>query len=181
LAIDEAWSIMDNKIVVRFLETMARRVRKYNGASGIITQTIGDFYKNKATRAIFDSSAWKLFLQQSKESIQAASNKGELTLDEGLLALLQTVKTKTPYFSEILVKQDSGAYFIGRLITDPVAHWIYTNHPKDMQIIYSIMEKFGISKLDAKLIKGYSTKNKSPIEEEYKIRLSNGKLLKRVV
>jgi conjugal transfer ATP-binding protein TraC len=179
LAIDEAWSIMDNKIVVRFLETMARRIRKYNGASGIITQTIGDFYKNKATRAIFDSSAWKMFLQQSKESIQAATNKGELTLDEGLLALLQTVKTKTPYYSEILVKQDSGAYFIGRLITDPVAHWIYTNHPKDMKEIFDITKRFGISKLDAKLIKGYSSKNKSTIEDEYKKRVENGKLIVR--
>lgn len=177
LAIDEAWSIMDNKIVVRFLETMARRIRKYNGSSGIITQTIGDFYKNKATRAIFDSSAWKFFLQQSKESIQAAQNKGELTLDQGLIALLQTVKTKTPYYSEILVKQDSGAYFIGRLITDKVAHWIYTNHPKDMKIIYDISKKFGVSKLDAKLIKGYATKNNSTLEEEYRKRLEEGKLI----
>lgn len=176
LAIDEAWSIMDNKIVVRFLETMARRIRKYNGASGIITQTIGDFYKNKATRAIFDSSAWKFFLQQSKESIQAAQNKGELTLDAGLIALLQTVKTKTPYYSEILVKQDSGAYFIGRLITDKVAHWIYTNHPKDMKAIFDIMEQFGISKLDAKLIKGYSAKNNTTLEEEYRKRLEEGNI-----
>ena len=177
LAIDEAWSIMDNKIVVRFLETMARRIRKYNGASGIITQTIGDFYKNKATRAIFDSSAWKFFLQQSKESIQAAQNQGELTLDEGLVGLLTTVKTKTPYYSEILVKQDSGAYFIGRLITDKVAHWIYTNHPKDMEIIFEIQKKYGISKLDAKLIKGYSAKNGSSLDEEYKIRLEEGKFI----
>lgn len=177
LAIDEAWSIMDNKVVVRFLETMARRVRKYNGASGIITQTIGDFYKNKATRAIFDSSAWKFFLQQSKESIAAAQNKGELTLDAGLVSLLTTVKTKTPFYSEILVKQDSGAYFIGRLITDKVAHWVYTNSPKDMKVIYDICKTFGISKLDAKIIKGYSAKNNSTIEEEYKKRLEEGKLL----
>lgn len=177
LAIDEAWSIMDNKIVVRFLETMARRIRKYHGASGIITQTIGDFYKNKATRAIFDSSAWKFFLQQSKESIDAAQNKGELTLDAGLIALLKTVKTKTPYYSEILVKQDSGAYFIGRLITDKVAHWIYTNHPKDMNEIYGIKQKFGITELDARLIKGYATKNKTTLEEEYRTRLESGKLL----
>jgi len=177
LAIDEAWSIMDNKIVVRFLETMARRIRKYNGSSGIITQTIGDFYKNKATRAIFDSSAWKFFLQQSKESIQAAQNKGELTLDEGLIGLLTTVKTKTPFYSEILVKQDSGSYFIGRLITDKVAHWIYTNHPKDMREIYKISESLGISKLDAKLIKGYSAKNETSIEEEYRKRLESGKLI----
>jgi len=177
LVIDEAWSIMDNKIVVRFIETMARRIRKYNGASGIITQSIGDFYKNKATRAIFDSSAWKFFLSQSKESLSAAQSKGELNLDEGIAALLGTVKTKTPYFSEILVKQDTGAYFIGRLITDRVAHWLYTNHPKDMKEIFAVMDKFGISKLDSKIIKGYSEKNNSSVEEEYRKRLERGELL----
>ncbi len=176
LAIDEAWSIMDNKIVVRFLETMARRIRKYNGASGIITQTIGDFFKNKATRAIFDSSAMKFFLQQSPESIHAAKNKGELTLDDGLIELMTTVKSKPPLYSEILVKQDNGAYFIGRLITDRVAHWVYTNHPKDMKEIRTIMKNFGISEVDAKMIKGYSEKNETTIEEEYNKRLKAGKL-----
>jgi conjugal transfer ATP-binding protein TraC len=112
LAIDEAWSIMDNKIVVRFLETMARRIRKYNGASGVITQTIGDFYKNKATRAIFDSSATKIFLKQSSESIAAAENKGELNLDKGIINLMATVTSKPPLFSELLIKQDNGAFFI---------------------------------------------------------------------
>jgi len=178
LAIDEAWSIMDNKIVVRFLETMARRIRKYNGASGIITQTIADFYKNKATRAIFDSSAWKFFLQQSKESIQAAEKRGELTLDDGLIALLKTVKSKPPYYSEILIKQDTGAYFIGRLITDRVAHWIYTNHPSDMKVVREIMRKFGVSELDAKLIQGYAQSKGITIEEEYRRRLKEGKLIK---
>lgn len=176
LAIDEAWSIMDNKIVIKFLETMARRIRKYNGASGIITQTIADFYKNKATRAIFDSSSWKFFLQQSKESIQAASGNGELVLDNVLMTLLETVKSKPPYYSEVLVKQDSGAFFVGRLITDPVSHWIYTNHPKDMQIINEIIKKYNVSSLDARLIKGYSIKNSSSYEEEYVIRLNSGTL-----
>lgn len=176
LAIDEAWSIMDNKIVIRFLETMARRIRKYNGASGIITQTIGDFYKNQATRAIFDSSATKIFLKQSAESISAAENKGELNLDKGIINLMATVTSKPPMFSELLIKQDNGAFFIARLITDKLSHWIYTNHPKDMAIIYGIMQEFGIIELDAKIIKGYSDKNKTTVEEEFNKRLKEGLL-----
>lgn len=177
LAIDEAWSIMDNKIVVRFLETMARRIRKYFGASGIITQTIGDFYKNKATRAIFDSSAIKFFLQQSTESIEAAQNKGELNMNEGLVQLLTTVKSRPPYYSEVLIKQDSGSFFIGRLITDKVSHWIYTNHPKDMAELNQIEEKFGVSNLDARLIKGYSQKKNISVDESYLERYNEGALI----
>lgn len=176
LAIDEAWSIMDNKIVVRFLETMARRIRKYYGSSGIITQTIGDFYKNKATRAIFDSSAMKFFLQQSSESIQAAQNKGELNMNEGLVTLLSTVKSRPPYYSEILIKQDSGNFFIGRLITDKVAHWIYTNHHKETKELSIIEDKYGISNLDARLIKGYSQKKGITIDESYIERYNSGNI-----
>jgi len=176
LAIDEAWSIMDNKIVVRFLETMARRIRKYNGASGIITQGISDFYKNKATEAIFGSSAWKFFLQQSEDSLNAAANRGEVAMDDFLLAMLSTVKTKTPFYSEILIKNDVGVSFIGRLITDPVSHWISTNHPGDMNVVRAIAEEYGISISDAKIIKGYSIKNDSSIKAEYTQRLEEGKL-----
>lgn len=177
LAIDEAWSIMDNKIVVRFLETMARRIRKYYGASGIITQTIGDFYKNKATRAIFDSSAIKFFLQQSGETIDAAQIKGELSLNEGLIQLMKTVKSRPPFYSEVLIKQDSGNFFIGRLITDKVSHWLYTNHPKDMAELSQIEEKFGITNIDARLIKGYSQKKNISVDESYLERSNSGSLL----
>ena len=177
LAIDEAWSIMDNKIVVRFLETMARRIRKYYGASGIITQTIGDFYKNKATRAIFDSSAIKFFLQQSGETIDAAQSKGELSLNEGLIQLMKTVKSRPPFYSEVLIKQDSGNFFIGRLITDKVSHWLYTNHPKDMAELTQIEDKFGVSNIDARLIKGYSQKKNISVDESYLERYNSGALI----
>lgn len=173
LAIDEAWSIMDNKIVAKFLETMARRIRKYYGASGIITQGMGDFFKNKSTQAIFDNSAWKLFLQQSKESLDAAKNSG--SIDQQLIAVLETVKTKPPYYSEVLVKQDGG-FFIGRLITDKVAHWIYTNHPSDMKVIYDIESAYGLKTIDARLIKGYSVTNETTIEEEYVRRINENKI-----
>jgi len=176
LAIDEAWSIMDNKVVVRFLETMARRIRKYNGASGVITQTIGDFHKNAATRAIFDSSATKIFLKQSPESITAAQTKGELSIDQGIVEVMKTVSAKFPLYSELLIKQDSGAFFVGRLIADKLSHWIYTNHPDDMQEVRRISQEFEISQLDAKLIKGYSEKNKTTVEEEFNNRLREGLL-----
>ena len=159
LAIDEAWSIAKDKIVMRFLETMARRVRKYNGASGIITQSIGDFFKNDATRAIFESSATKIFLEQSSESIEIAQTKKEITMSEGLLNLLRSVKSNPPRFSELLIKQGDGGFFVGRLITDRVSHWIYTNHPKDVAVLIEISESLNVTVRDARLIKGYSEKN----------------------
>ena len=176
LAVDEAWSMMDNLVVVRFFETSARRLRKYNGALGIITQQIGDFFKNKATTAIFNNSAWKFFLQQSAESIKAAQTAGELNLDNALIALMQTVKARRPYFSELLIKNDLGAYLIGRLIIDKVAYCIYTTNPDDLAEFTKIMNTYGVSEIDARLIKGYSLFNNRSVDEEYKDRLESDKL-----
>ena len=177
LAIDEAWSIMDNKIVMAFLETSARRLRKYYGASGIITQGFADFFKNDATRAIFDTSAWKIYLQQDNSAIQAASERGELNMDQSLLMLLTTIKTEPPFYSELLISQSSGNFFIGRLITDKVSHWIYTNHPKDMMVVNEIAREYGVTSLDARFIKGQSVTQGISIEESYLQRLNNGKMI----
>jgi len=177
LAIDEAWSIMDNAVVMSFIETVARRIRKHNGALGIITQTIADFSKNAATKAIFETSAWKMFLMQSADSIASANSSGNFHFSNTILALLNTIKSRPPFYSEVLIKNDGGGFFVGRLITDKTSHWIYTNHPEDMSKIYDIMEKYQISSLDARLIIGKSEVEKTSIQEEYNKRLSEGKLI----
>jgi len=173
MAVDEAWSIVDDKNIMRFLETMARRIRKYYGALGIITQKIGDFFKNQATRDIFDNTSNKIFLRQDQMSIQAAEMDGSLPLDKGMIELMKTIKSKPPLFSELLIKQEEK-FFIAGVITDRVAHWIYTNHKNDVKVIYKIMKMLGVSELDARLIKGYSEFKGITIEEEFNYRLANG-------
>lgn len=165
LAIDEAWSIMDSPVVSKFLETMSRRIRKYRGASGIITQKISDFDKNDSTKAIFSTTAWKFFLQQDPDDYKEAVKNG--TLDKSFLIFLKTIKIKKPYYSEVLIKNDTGNYFIARLITDPVSHNIYTNSDGDIDKIKGIMEKYGIEDLQARLLIGYASKNGTSVEEEY--------------
>lgn len=177
LVIDEAWSILENPIVSKFLETMARRIRKYKGASGIITQGFGDFDKSPETRAIYQNSAWKMFLSQEKDSITAARNSGNIAVDETLLYLMGTIKSNPPYYSEILMKNAEERFFVGRLMTDKVAHWIYTNHPNDRGKITSVMNSFSISEVNARLIIGYAAKEKRTEEEIYVDRLNAGKLL----
>jgi len=177
LIIDEAWSILENPIVAKFLETMARRIRKYNGASGIITQGFGDFDKSDQTRAIFQNSAWKMFLKQDKESITAAKSSGTLTIDETLIFLMETIKSNPPYYSEILMKNSAEQFFIGRLMTDPVAHWIYTGHPDDNAKIKQVEEELGVSTLNARLIIGYATQEKKTYEEVYIERMNAGKIV----
>ena len=173
MAVDEAWSIVGDKNIMRFLETMARRIRKYYGALGIITQKIGDFFKNDATRDIFDNTSNKIFLRQDQMSVQAAEQDGTLPLDAWMIELMKTIKSKPPLFSELLIKQEEK-FFIARVITDRVAHWIYTNHNSDMKVIFNVMKTFGVSELDARLIKGYSEFKNITLEEEFNYRLREG-------
>lgn len=165
LAIDEAWSIMDSPVVSKFLETMSRRIRKYRGASGIITQKMSDFDKNESTKAIFATTAWKFFLQQDPDDYKEAVKNG--TMDKSFLLFLKTIKFKKPYYSEVLIKNDSGGYFIARLITDPVSHYIYTNGDSDMDKINATKDKYGITELQSRLLLGYAKKNSTSVEEEF--------------
>jgi len=176
LAIDEAWSIMDNLTVMKFIETVARRIRKYNGGLGIITQDINDFQKNGATKAIFGTAAWKMFLQQSPDSIAAASSSQDMNFSNTVVALLNTIKSRPPFYSEILIKENSGGFFVGRLITDKSSHWIYTNKPSDMEEVYKVMKDFNVTQLEAKLIIGKAVSNNISYNEEYSNRLSAGKI-----
>lgn len=176
LAVDEAWSIMSNKIIMRFLETAARRLRKYKGASGIITQSVSDFFKNPATEAVFNNSAWKFFLMQSGESIDYAEKRGDLSFEKGFLALMKTVKSRSPLYSEVLIKHDSGNYFIGRLIVDKVAYWVYTTDAHDVSKVESFSKEYGITAVDTRIIFGYAETKGIPPEDEYRERKMQGKL-----
>jgi type-IV secretion system protein TraC len=180
IAIDEAWSLMDNKVILGFLEAMARRVRKYNGSSGIITQGIGDFFKNDATMAIFNSTANKIFLKQDSDSIEAAQKSGKLNFNPGIIKLMKTVDAKLPLFSEALIMQGES-FVIVRNITDKSSHWIYTNNPNDVAKIEETKQRLGVSEIDARLIIGSAEENEITLQEEYENRLKEGTLISLLV
>ena len=73
-----------------------------------------------------------------------------------------------------------GSYLVGRLIVDKVAYNIYTTDPDDFKEIDRIIQTYGVSEVDARLIRGYSAVNGRSIEEEYKDRLEAGKLFVNV-
>ncbi|MCH4597774.1 ATP-binding protein, partial [Achromobacter xylosoxidans] len=44
LIIDEAWDLLDDPMIARFMEHAYRRFRKYGGSAIIVTQSIADLY-----------------------------------------------------------------------------------------------------------------------------------------
>ena len=176
LAIDEARSIMENAPVMKFLTVVSLRIRKYGGALGIITQHLTHYNSSTAAKEIFATASWKIYLEQSKQSLATAVDDKSFGISPVIGALLQTVKKKSSYYSEVLIQQESGGFFLGRLITDKSSHWLYTSDPSEIREIKRISEEFGVNRLDARRIIGRALEKETSFKEEYLLRMSEGKL-----
>lgn len=129
LAIDEAWDLMGGLKTGRFIETAFRRMRKYNGIAGVITQSFEDFEKSSAARAAIENAAWQFILYQRPESIEFAVTHKRISADESSVALIKSVRSGAG-FSEVFVRgeQGSGLY---RFVTDKHSYYTFTTKPAD--------------------------------------------------
>lgn len=139
LLIDEAWDVLGGVKTGKFIETAYRRIRKYNGSVGTITQSFKDYSKSEASMACVANAAWVFALSQASSSFQWAAENGYLPNDEQTLALLSTVKSG-PGFSEIFVKSPTGAG-VYRLITDRDSYYLYSTNAKDDNQLTALMRE----------------------------------------
>lgn len=129
--IDEAWDLLTQGDVARFIETGYRRFRKYRGAAVTVTQSLNDLYANPTGRAIAENSAHTFLLAQPAQAIDQLRESKRLPLTEAGAELLKTVHTLPGAYSEIMTVCDRGAG-IGRLIVDPFRQLLYSTHPRDV-------------------------------------------------
>jgi conjugal transfer ATP-binding protein TraC len=132
--IDEAWDLLTDGEVGRFMEVGYRRFRKYNGAALTITQSIADFYNSQVGRAIVDNSANMFLLGQKAETVDQLKADGRLALDDYAIELLKTVQTNPGVYSEMYVRTDRGEG-IGRLVVDDLTQLVYSTRPADRAAI----------------------------------------------
>ncbi len=129
--IDEAWDLLTQGDVARFIETGYRRFRKYRGAAVTVTQSLNDLYANPTGRAIAENSAHTFLLAQPAQAIDQLREAKRLPLTDAGAELLKTVHTLPGIYSEIMTVCDSGAG-IGRLVVDPFRQLLYSTHPRDV-------------------------------------------------
>lgn len=146
LAIDEAWDLMGGLSTGRFIETAFRRMRKYNGIAGVITQSFEDFEKSPAARAAIENAAWQFILYQRPESIDFAVANKRISADELTVDLIRSVRSG-PGFSEVFVRgeQGSGLY---RFITDKHSYYTFTTRPADINRLTALQQS-GMSLVEA--------------------------------
>lgn len=138
LAIDEAWDLMGGLKTGRFIETAFRRMRKYNGIAGVITQSFEDFEKSPAARAAIENAAWKFILYQQPESVEFAVANKRISADENTVDLIKSVKSGTGY-SEVYIRgeQGSGLY---RFVTDKHSYYTFTTKPTDINRLNDLID-----------------------------------------
>ena len=140
LIIDEAWELLGEGEVARFIEGAYRRFRKYNGLVGTITQDLGDLYHSRVGEAITANSANTILLRQKGDVIDRLVAANHVTLSQyevQLVKSLRTVSSGVPgraAYSEAYFMTECGRG-IGRLIVDDFEALLYSTKGEDVAAI----------------------------------------------
>ena len=132
--IDEAWDLLSGGATAEFIEAGYRRARKYKGSFMSATQGVDDYYRNPAAKAALDNSDWMFLLRQKPESIEMMDKLGQLTMDDAMKRLLQSLRTEHGAFSEVFIHSPAGNG-IGRLIVDPYTLLLFSSRAEDFGAI----------------------------------------------
>lgn len=132
--IDEAWDLLTQGDVAKFIEHGYRRFRKYFGSAITITQSVRDLYDTPTGKAIVENSAFMMLLGQKAETVNSLKKDGRLPLSDGEYELLKTVRTEPGAFSEVFFVTPSGRS-IGRLIVEPFRRLLYSTKADEVEAI----------------------------------------------
>lgn len=117
--LDEAWRVIKYKEALDFLVKMARRARKKNTSTTVITQQFDEFYKEE-TSPIIKQSFTKFFLRPDSTEVDTIRDVFKLT--EGEASFLRTANV-----GEVLMKTGSISAKAKILIPDFEMEFVETN------------------------------------------------------
>ncbi len=146
ICIDEAWDLLKGEQTGPFIETLARRLRKYRGSLVIGTQSLEDFFKSTGAKAAYDNSDWMCLLKQKPSSLKKAVDMD--IFDENKRRALETVIKKGTEYSEVMICDAHGGYSIARTILDPFSKLLYSTIAEDYADLQALKEQ-GKSTIEA--------------------------------
>jgi conjugal transfer ATP-binding protein TraC len=140
LILDEAWDMLRGKQSGVFIETAARRLRKYFGGLIVGTQSINDFYATPGAQAAFDNADWMCLLSQKDESIELLKNSKRLSMDPAMERTLRSLHTEQGKYAEIMIKGPKG-FAVGRLFLDPFSKILYSTKADEFAAVQSLVNQ----------------------------------------
>ena len=139
IVFDEAWDMLKSKQAGVFMETLARRLRKYRGSLVVGTQSIHDFYQNPGAQAAFDNSDWMCMLSQKSESIDQLKKMNRLSMSSQKEELLKSLRTKQGEYAEFVIAGPLG-YSACRLLLDDFSKLLYSTKPEDYAAVKQLTQ-----------------------------------------
>lgn len=125
--LDEAWDLLRGGQMKIFIETAARRFRKYEGGLIVGTQSVNDFYANEGAQACFENSDWLMAFAQKDSSISMLKKSGKLEMTEQTERQLRSLKLCKGQYSEALLQGPNGSSVV-RIMLDPFSNILYSTN-----------------------------------------------------
>jgi conjugal transfer ATP-binding protein TraC len=165
VAIDESAIFLKREMYVDFMDDFSRRIRKYSGMFILLTQYISDFFKTDNAKSLFEGASWKIFLEQEEESIDDATDSGKLSLNDGQIALMKSVKSKAPHYNEFMLRYGGSTVVVLNKV-DPFSYWLYTTKGTDKDKILDMEKNYNLYEGEGAWMMGLIATGKSA-EEAY--------------
>jgi conjugal transfer ATP-binding protein TraC len=140
IIIDEAWKLLSGKGTAEFISEATRTARKYKGSIVLGTQHLTDYFKPESPGATeaFNCSAWKCILYQESDVITSLKHHPQL---QGFVdteykeALLKSIHSSPPHYSEIAIFGPEVNGIVGRLRLDPFSRLLYSTNAEEYRLI----------------------------------------------
>lgn len=146
IMIDEAWKLLGGQSTGYFVSEFARTIRKLLGAVVLATQHLTDYFKPESPGATeaFNCSAWKCILFQESDVITSLKHHPQLhgfVDTEYKEALLKSIHSKPPHYSEVAIFGPRVNGIVGRLRLDPFSRLLYSTNAEEYRLIEEYRKK----------------------------------------
>ncbi|WP_010304192.1 type IV secretion system protein TraC [Candidatus Odyssella thessalonicensis] len=163
IVIDEAWMLLSGKSTAQFISAASRTSRKYRGSIITATQQLTDYFKEEAPGATeaFNCSAWKCILNQKDDVITAMKHHPQLQefVDtEYKEALLRSIRSRPPYYSEMVIFGPGIKGVVGRLRLDAFSRLLFSTNPEEFQMIESYLTQGSTISEAIEMVMSYQSK-----------------------
>jgi conjugal transfer ATP-binding protein TraC len=142
--IDEAWELLKSKQAASCLEELFRRGRKFNMASGVVTQSLQDLVETEVGNVILNNSDLRFIFGHKGEALRDA----RLALTPYEQQIIRSLTMVRGRYSECYITHPSGSG-VYRHIIDPVSYWLYTSNAEEVARLQALMEDEQLSMAEA--------------------------------
>ncbi|MDN3505454.1 MAG: type IV secretion system protein TraC [Rhabdochlamydiaceae bacterium] len=187
ICIDEAWDLLKSPQMEGFIESMARRLRKYNGALVVGTQGLKDFERSPGAKAAFQNSNWLLMLGKDNDSLNILKRDNLIPMDDYKERMLNSLRKEDGKYSEVFIyHKGTGFFTLCQLKLDPFSGMLYSTNALEFQAIQELQkEGFSIDEaidwmVENKKKLNYLTENGKRISQALEILLGKYQNLEEI-